>query len=1515
MQAIVKGKCNKFEVEVFMDTGSRNNLISVEKYNQLFSHLPLEKKHFSNLAGIVNDHKIHTLGIIDIPLKLASELINVETIVASNVNYTGDLLLGFNTMREYNVIVHPGGKGIFINDDFVPFIEKPFMQLHCSHVNFASGLEMRQNNTAQKPRKRGILKRKIQHPDMLSCDWENLVNKQVLGRHGNAHPRKKLATFNLRNCIIKEDNSGLNWEYCNPNIVPTLRNLHKNKYKIVFLAEAEVPTYMAEVALTQLIDEVIAGIGVPIQVLIGKGDFVKKPKTNLWHILEDYYNNEKKVDRKYCFYVGNSILDKLFTERLEIDYFSASKFFNFERKRNLRFDLNTPHDSEVTYAESNHHHFEKETPLNNHVDKEPLETNIVRPKNTQHLVGKIVESVTYSHPIVEEENVTLHEFDNDEPDICNIENLIVKEDIELEAQNSAWIKCKIRNKDSKYIVAITLPENTKVIGLILESGIHYIENNVISVKVYNCRSGNIRLEKGTCIGEVELYDHEVIIENPDKVENTHNVHSVTQTSNAMNSDRVNKITNELNIVDFPEHREKLVNLLRKYDDIIAVKGDKLGVTNKIFHHIAIPENTKPIYIPSYRVPHSQKEIIEEGVKALEQDGIVEQSNTPWKFPLICVPKRDGTHRIVVDFRKLNALTQTDPYPMPSMQDLINSIGSSTFFTTIDLLHGFLQVPLDETSKLKTGFSTSTGHYVFNRMPFGLKSSPVTFVRLIDSVFKGILGKIVHVYIDDIIVTGNTIEEHLANLELVLERLRKANLKIKLSKCNFLKEKCVYLGHELSKDGIKVTKDKIEAVEKFKQPTDVKSLRSFLGLSGFYRRFIKDYAKIAAPLTDLLKKDSKYSWEEEQQKAFQKLKSALTSAPILVLPDFTKPFTLVTDASGIGIGSALMQKCPETNKYRVIAYHSRKLNKAEKNYGITEQEALAVIDSLKHFRYIIFGYKVKVKTDHIALKDIFNKPNHSGRRARWFLTAMDYDVEFEYLPGSQNSVADCLSRYTVEENIGSIHVLPIIDHEKIKLHQQADKTIELTRKLINGEINSTRNKPYLPIDDLKIIDGVVFKIINEENKILIPKTLVKEILNEQHDSRGHPGRDETLSQIKLKYYWKGMSVDVKNYIIKCKKCAECKGNTQIAPMNRYPVPQNAFERVAVDLLKLHTTYAENNYILVCCDTLTRFIELYAQKSKNAKETAENIHRFILRYGAPDVIVSDNGLEFCNTILKELATLYHVKKVNIMPYQPASNGLIERANRTIRDTLKLTLTPDNRNWDEHLESVQYLLNTKIHSSIQMSPYRALFGFQPRKALEINTNRYKSQVSDNPIEARINNASMIHSKLKDALRKTGLTMQMQQHKNASKTKYKVGDHIYLKKDVLGVSHKVEPNYIGPYEIIRHLEGNKYVIKYIESGEEKTAHSDKFKLFTINNSQQEAEEMHDSTQSETENESIELEKVSIENGNNESVENESENLEINDSLEHTEDNESTRLQTGSVRRSNRLQGRSNINFKEFFN
>lgn len=379
--------------------------------------------------------------------------------------------------------------------------------------------------------------------------------------------------------------------------------------------------------------------------------------------------------------------------------------------------------------------------------------------------------------------------------------------------------------------------------------------------------------------------------------------------------------------------------------------------------------------------------------------------------MLAVPKKDGSIRVCVDFRKLNEKTCPDRYPVACLPDLFVEIGGKNIYSSIDLMQGFLQVPLCESSRKYTAFSVPKGHYEFNRMPFGLQGSPITFTRLVNTVLHGLLGKSVFVYMDDILICTDTIEEHLKVLKEVLKRLRFAGLKVKLAKCEFLKRKIVYLGHVISKEGVRVNDEKVKAIVNFPVPKTRKQIRSFLGMSGFFRRFVRNFSTIASPLTDLLREDVKFVWGDSQQLAFEKLKNALVNPPVLKFPDFSQPFTLVTDASQEGIGACLMQKFE--GKLHPIAFYSRKFKTRGSNerlMSVVDKEAFAVVSSLVHFKMLLLGNKVEIFTDHQPLLELFNKPNLSPKRARWFLTLRDFDANLKYIEGKHNVVADALSRY-------------------------------------------------------------------------------------------------------------------------------------------------------------------------------------------------------------------------------------------------------------------------------------------------------------------------------------------------------------------------------------------------------------------------------------------------------------------------------------------------------------------------
>ncbi len=328
--------------------------------------------------------------------------------------------------------------------------------------------------------------------------------------------------------------------------------------------------------------------------------------------------------------------------------------------------------------------------------------------------------------------------------------------------------------------------------------------------------------------------------------------------------------------------------------------------NKVTHHIALQPGAQPSYVPSYRLPNSQRQAVQQKVDELLQ-GVIQESDSPWNSPLSLVPKKDGSYRPVIDFRKVNAPTVPDHSPLPVLSELLQSIGKhNPVFTSLDLLSGFWQIPMDGKPREITPFSTPIGHYEWLRLPMGLRNAPLTFQRMVNTLFSGVIGKGLFLYLDDLIVISKDLDTHLQQLSLVFQKLTQAGLKAKLTKSEFLKSRIEFLGHLVDGDGIHTVDSKITAVQNFSTPTSVENVRSFLGLAGYYRASVKNFASIASPLTRFLKKDVPFLWNTAQQHSFTTLKNALTHAPILAFPDYKLPFIMCTDASALGIGAVLMQ---------------------------------------------------------------------------------------------------------------------------------------------------------------------------------------------------------------------------------------------------------------------------------------------------------------------------------------------------------------------------------------------------------------------------------------------------------------------------------------------------------------------------------------------------------------------------------------------------------------------------------
>jgi len=674
------------------------------------------------------------------------------------------------------------------------------------------------------------------------------------------------------------------------------------------------------------------------------------------------------------------------------------------------------------------------------------------------------------------------------------------------------------------------------------------------------------------------------------------------------------------------HREKITKLLDKNKDMMAENFYELGKAKGIHH--TIPTTGQIVYQRPRRQAKVLQKFIEKEVEDMLSCGIISPSTSPHNTPIHLARKKDGGYRFCLDFRQLNTITTKDKYPLPRIDETIDYLFGSKFFSTLDLISGYWQIEIDEKDKPKTAFSTESGHYHFNRMPFGLTNAPATFQRFMNDVLKSVIKKFALVYLDDVIIYSKTLDQHITHIEKVLDLLRKAGLKIKISKCTFLQTSVNYLGHVISQTGITPDPKKTKAIESFPTPTNISHLKSFLGLAGYYRKFIKNFATKAHALTMLTRKNVPWRWTQEEEDAFQFLKKCLINPPILRYPDFSREFLIHTDASGYGVGSVLsqMHKEDKEEKEVVIAYASRHLNDVEKNWSTIEKEAYAIVHAVKQFYPYLYGRRFQVLSDHKPLRELLRKKETSAKLARWALCLQDYDIAIVCRAGKVNQNADCLSR--IPETDGATttqpEVTPVINaltNVKFAEEQEKDKYCKGARtkyeeeKRIKEELlndieiemknfkknNKNKESPrdgdegYLSENDNIDDDEEIIELDNgllgtTAGRILVPESLKEKILKRFHDSpyAGHLGIKKTAARIQRRFKWPKMGKDIKEYVRGCEICAKRKaiGNHK-SPLNPIPPPETVWQVMAMDIMGPLTQSGKegNQYILVMGEYLT------------------------------------------------------------------------------------------------------------------------------------------------------------------------------------------------------------------------------------------------------------------------------------------------------------------------------------------
>jgi hypothetical protein len=480
-----------------------------------------------------------------------------------------------------------------------------------------------------------------------------------------------------------------------------------------------------------------------------------------------------------------------------------------------------------------------------------------------------------------------------------------------------------------------------------------------------------------------------------------------------------------------EQKEQFTQLIKKYENIFVKDKNELGKCGFVKHKINTG-NAKPIKLPKYRAVGKRKKIIKEEIDKMLKKGVIKKSTSPWASPVVLVPKKNGKIRFCIDYRDLNKITEKDVYPLPKIDDMLDTFNGSKWFTSIDLASGYWQIEMDEEDAKKTAFITGEGLYEWKVMPFGLTNAPGTFQRMMHEVLGDLIYTKAPVYIDDVNIHSKTFTQHLQDIDEVFSKIQKAGLKLRLDKCKFCFGEIEFLGYVIGRDGIKTDEKKIEKIKNYPKPRTVTELKGFLGLASYYRRFIKDFSSIAKPLNDLqkdleYKKDVKQKiqnqsieitkkWKEDQEKSFETLKEKLCTTPVLAYPDFEKDFILHTDASGFALGAVLSQ-IGEDKKEHPIYYASKSLTKAEQNYSTTELECYAVVWAVEKFYQYLEGNNFKIITDHYALKWLKNNAL-KGRRARWILKLQPYmnSMEIIHKEGRKHKNADALSRLRSTQNL-------------------------------------------------------------------------------------------------------------------------------------------------------------------------------------------------------------------------------------------------------------------------------------------------------------------------------------------------------------------------------------------------------------------------------------------------------------------------------------------------------------------
>lgn len=874
------------------------------------------------------------------------------------------------------------------------------------------------------------------------------------------------------------------------------------------------------------------------------------------------------------------------------------------------------------------------------------------------------------------------------------------------------------------------------------------------------------------------------------------------------------ITTEIELDD--QSKQECQDAVGKF--LITTK-DFLGRTHLLKHRIELQEGAKPFLIRSHQYAPALREKMIEELEDMLRRKVICPSKSPVASPIVPVVKSDGSVRLCIDSRTLNSLTKRDQFPVPNIQHLFARMPKAKYLSTIDLSKAFWQVPLcDEpipgqfanSQELTAFVLPGRGLFQFTVMPFGLTNSPATQCRLMYLVLGHDLEPWTFVYMDDILLLSETIPQMIELIRKVATRLTTAGLSINFEKSKFFASSVKYLGYIISEGGMRLDPQRLEAMTSYSRPTNTKSVRRFLGMTGYYRRLIQDYSGMAAALTDLLKKSvTKFLWTEEAEDSFQKLRNAMMTAPVIANPDFDKDFHIQCDASDVS-GAAALGQIHESGEV-VIAYYSHKWTGPESRWGATEREAATVLYAIRHFNSYLWGRPILVITDAQALTHIRTiRTGGSSRLSRWVLELSQYDLTIKHRAGKLSVVPDALSRA-----VDAVNLLVI----------ERPSTPDLWYLQMVAKIRENPDR----YPDFRLVGDELFKFemaqndlgcLNYRYKRYVPENHRLEVIEDVHKRLCHLGWEKSYGVLRANYFWPGMVSAVEHAIRSCPICKASKPtirHTRV-PMGTPRMANECFQRIAIDHWGPATLSRKGNaHLLIVVDVFSKFVLLHPCRDTSSLLVTRFLEEHVFAiFGSPQTLISDNHRPLVGRNMVELLNKYGIEHWTLPFYHSQANPA-ERYLRTVGAAIRAQVAEhaaDHRSWDEDVPLIQWAMNTTENSSTKMSPFLLNFGREPVFAGPdfhlIGSHSRRDQIARAQLLERF---QQIRNKAKENLQKAQESYRNQYDKNTSPTSFLVGERVWRRNRELSnagrrFSQKLAPRYV-PSFIIRSLGRDTYLIR----------------------------------------------------------------------------------------------------------